>query len=94
MSIQDEVIEFIAKGASIERSTITPESTLRDLGIDSIDAVQIIFDLEEHYKCTLPDRDPNFDVGTVAGLVSAVEHALTEAAAKAAAKSAAVAPPA
>jgi acyl carrier protein len=83
MSFQEEVIDFIAKSASIDKSKITPESTLKDLGVDSIDAVQIIFDLEDHYKVTLPDRDPNFELGTVAGLIVAVEHAIANPPAKA-----------
>jgi acyl carrier protein len=43
--------------------------------------VQIIFEIEDHFKITLPDRDPNFDTESVKGLVEAVEKLVAEKAA-------------
>jgi acyl carrier protein len=71
--VQDTVFGIIAKEANIEVSKITLESTLKELDIQSLDAVQIIFEIEDHFKITLPDRDPNFDTESVKGLVDAVE---------------------
>ncbi|HEX6833577.1 MAG TPA: GNAT family N-acetyltransferase [Rudaea sp.] len=65
-------------GAGIDINKITLDSTLKDLEIQSLDAVQIIFEIEDHYKITLPDRDPNFDTESVKGLVDAVERLLAE----------------
>ncbi|HET9190064.1 MAG TPA: acyl carrier protein, partial [Rudaea sp.] len=59
-------------------ATIKPDSTLKDLNIQSLDAVQIIFEIEDHYKITLPDRDPNFDTESVKGLIDAVEKLVAE----------------
>lgn len=72
-SVQEDVIRIIAKGASIEPGLITPASTWKELSIDSLDVVQIIFDLEDHFKVTLPDRDPDYDTDSVAGLIDAIE---------------------
>jgi acyl carrier protein len=72
-SVQDTIFDIIAKEANIDIGKITLDSTLKDLEIQSLDAVQIIFELEDHYKITLPDRDPNFDTESVRGLVDAVE---------------------
>ena len=80
-SVQDTIFDIIAKEAGIDRATITPDSTLKELQIQSLDAVQIIFEIEDHYKITLPDRDPNFDTESVRGLVEAVEKLLAEKAA-------------
>jgi light-regulated signal transduction histidine kinase (bacteriophytochrome) len=44
---------------------------IKELEIQSLDAVQIIFELEDHFKITLPDRDPQFDTESVKGLVEA-----------------------
>ncbi len=80
-SVQDTIFDIIAKESGIDRATITPEATLKDLEIQSLDAVQIIFEIEDHYKITLPDRDPNFDTESVKGLVEAVEKLLADKAA-------------
>ena len=72
-SVQDSVFDIIAKESGIDRSLITPDATLKDLKIESLDAVQIIFEIEDHFKITMPDRDPNFDTESVKGLVDAVE---------------------
>ncbi len=79
--VQDTVFGIIAKEANIDPAKITLDSTLKQLEIQSLDAVQIIFEIEDHYKITLPDRDPNFDTESVKGLVDAVEKLVAEKAA-------------
>ena len=76
--VQDAVFGIIAKEANIDVNKITLDSTLKDLEIASLDAVQIIFEIEDHFKITLPDRDPNFDTESVKGLVDAVEKLVAE----------------
>lgn len=72
-SVQDTVFDIIAKESGIDRARITPQATLKDLDIQSLDAVQILFEIEDHFKITMPDRDPNFDTESVGGLVETVE---------------------
>jgi len=72
-SVQDTIFDIIAKESGIDRSRITLDSTLKDLEIQSLDAVQILFEIEDHFKITMPDRDPNFDTESVKGLVETVE---------------------
>jgi acyl carrier protein len=78
MSVQDTIFDIIAKESGIDRAKITPEATLKDLDIQSLDAVQILFEIEDHFKITMPDRDPNFDTESVNGLVTTVEKLLAE----------------
>lgn len=78
---QDAIFAIIAKEAHIPVEKITLESTLKDLEIDSLDVVQIIFELEDRFGITLPDRDPTVDVESVRGLVAAVERLVAEKAA-------------
>lgn len=72
-SIEDTVLDIIARETRVPRERITLDSTLKNLDVQSLDAVQVIFEIEDHYKIELPDRDPNFDVESVRGLVQAVE---------------------
>ena len=80
-SVQETIFGIISKEANIDLKKITLDSTLKELEIQSLDAVQIIFEIEDQFKITLPDRDPNFDTESVKGLVEAVEKLLTEKAA-------------
>jgi len=77
-SVQETIYGIISKEAGIDIGKISMDSTLKDLEIQSLDAVQIIFEIEDHYKITLPDRDPNFDTESVKGLVEAVEKLIAE----------------
>lgn len=81
-SVQDIVFDIIAKESGIDRAKITPDATLKDLEIQSLDAVQIIFEIEDRFKITMPDRDPNFDTESVKGLVEAVENLVAQQAAQ------------
>ena len=47
--IFDRVKEIIVDELGVEGSAITMESTLEDLGADSLDAVELIMALEEEY---------------------------------------------
>ena len=78
MSIQDQVIEIIAEQALLEVSDVTLESSLGDLGIDSLGLVESIFAIEEAFDITVPfnANDPaesDFDISSVATIVAAVE---------------------
>ena len=74
---QLQVFEIIAKAAKIDASTIKPESTLKDLGIASLDAIELIFDIEEHFNINFPEQQgANFDTDTAQSLVAAVQQAL------------------
>ncbi len=79
---QQQVFDIIAKQAKIDVTTIKPESTLKDLGIASLEAIELIFDIEEHFNITFPDQQgANFDTDTTQSLVDAVQKALDEKAA-------------
>ncbi len=79
---QQQVFEIIAKQAKLDVAIIKPESTLKDLGVASLEAIELIFDIEEHFNINFPDQQgANFDTDTVQSLVDAVQKALAEKAA-------------
>ncbi len=81
-TIQQQVFEIIAKQAKIEVATIRPESTLKDLGVASLEAIEMIFDIEEHFDINFPEQQgANFDTDTAQSLVDAVQKALDDKAA-------------
>lgn len=81
-STQQQVLEIIAKQAKIDLATVKPESTLKDLGVESLDAIELIFDIEEHFNINFPEQQgANFDSDTVQSLVDAVQKELDDKAA-------------
>ncbi len=79
--VQQTIFAIIAKEANIDQAKVTLDSTLKDLEIASLDAIQIIFEIEDHFKIQMPDRDPNFDTASVKGLVDTVQKLLADQAA-------------
>jgi acyl carrier protein len=77
-NVQQDIFEIISKQAKIDISTINIGSTLKDLGIASLDAIEVIFDIEEHFNINLPNDDVDFENGTVGHLIEVVERQLAE----------------
>jgi acyl carrier protein len=55
MNVADKVVEIIAREQHLEPGTVKVESTFAELGIDSLDGVNILFALEEEFKVDIPD---------------------------------------
>src|SRR5580692_7787513 len=55
MDVSPKVIEIIAREQHLDVNKITPDSTFAELGIDSLDGVNILFALEEEFKLDIPD---------------------------------------
>jgi len=78
MSITQEIIyDIIVKTCSIEREKITLESTLKDLDVHSLDAVQVLFEIEDRFDISVPEREDQYAAGTVRELVEGVEQLLS-----------------
>ena len=83
MSIQDRVIEIIAEQAVLEPSDVTPDSTLEDLGIDSLGLVECIFAIEEEFDISIPfnANEPtksDFDISNVKSIVDGIKELMVE----------------
>ena len=75
-STQEIIYDIIAKTCSIDRSKITPESTLKDLDVHSLDAVQVLFEIEDKFDISVPEQEDQYGTGTVRDLVAGVEQLL------------------
>ncbi|MEO7071631.1 MAG: acyl carrier protein [Rhodanobacter sp.] len=74
---QQQVFEMVAKAAKTDVAAIKSETTLKDLGVASLEAIELIFDIEEHFDISFPDQQgANFDSDTAQSLVDAVQKAL------------------
>lgn len=83
MSVEQQVIEIIAEQALLEPADVSMDSTLQDLGIDSLALVESIFAIEEAFDVSVPfnANDPTesgFDISTVATIIDAVQDLVNE----------------
>jgi len=53
----ERVLKVIAASKRIPLETVTIDSEFQQLGIDSMDAVEILFALENEFDITIPDED-------------------------------------
>lgn len=75
-NVQDKIFAIIADQAKLDTGVVRAESTLKDLGVASLDAIEIIFEIEEKFDVTLSDSDADLKSDTVQGLINAVRRAL------------------
>ncbi|SFS55932.1 acyl carrier protein [Sulfitobacter marinus] len=83
MGIQDQVIHILAEQAVLEPSDVTMDSTLEDLGIDSMGVVESIFAIEEAFDISVPfnanqPADSDFDISSVASIVAGIKQLKAE----------------
>lgn len=55
MNAAAKVIEIIVREQHLDPGAVTIDSTFEELGIDSLDGVNILFALEEEFKIDIPD---------------------------------------
>lgn len=53
--------KMIADKMEIDVATITPSSNLTELGLDSLDTFDIIFNAEDHFKIKVPNDQVNIE---------------------------------
>lgn len=83
MNIQDQVIAIIAEQAMLDPSDVTMDSTLEELGIDSMGVVESIFAIEETFDISVPfnANEPSaseFDISSVASIVTGIKRLKAE----------------
>ena len=71
MATIDTIKEVLQDNLDIEPETVNEESTFESLGIDSLDMVELICDLEE--KCDVDFGEPE-GLETVGDLVEYIEN--------------------
>jgi len=72
----EQVKPLIAEALNLDEATITLEATLNDdLGIDSLDAVELIMELEDKFDVKIEDAEAQAFV-TIADIVKLLEAKL------------------
>lgn len=74
MAIFDKVKEIIVKELKVAEDKVTLEASLKDdLGADSLDAVEIVMDIEDEFGVEIDDTKAEA-ISTVGDLVAYIEE--------------------
>ena len=68
--VLEKLTQIIAEKLDIDASTITPETTATDLGMDSLDVAELLMDIEDNFGVTV---EPSPDLKTIGDFVKAIE---------------------
>ncbi len=79
-TLTENVIAAIAKVKDIPTSDISIDSNLEELAVDSLDAIEVLFEVEEQYEIDVPADRMN-DLKTVRDVVEGVQALLDQKAA-------------
>ncbi len=75
--VATDVIAIIAKKKRVDKPTVELTDRLEALGLESLDAVEMIFDLEEKFDIEIPynanTNNPRTEFDTVGDVVNAIE---------------------
>ncbi len=76
--VSKRVTQIIAEQAMLDPEAINPETTLDDLGLDSLSLVEVVFGIEEAFDISVPfnANEPTateFDISKVAHIVAGVK---------------------
>jgi len=72
-----KVIGLIAKKKKLDPSAIRPESTFQDLGIDSLDGIDLVFTFEDEFNISIPDQVVQ-KMKSVGQVIDALREVLTK----------------
>ena len=79
--VAQDVMAIIKKKVRVERDQIAMEDKLTDLGLESLDALELVFDIEEKFNIEIPVNANDANIGgfqTVGDVVRAVEKLVAE----------------
>jgi acyl carrier protein len=72
-SIQDRVLKIIANTRRIPLESVRPDSSFEELGIDSLDRLNILFDLESEFDIEIDDEEAK-KVQNIPEMIAGITH--------------------
>ena len=78
-AIFERLQAIVAKKYSLDPATITPESTLESLGLDSLDLIELLFDVEDEFAIRVPqDGGSALKTATIQDIVESIRALVPE----------------
>jgi acyl carrier protein len=55
MNITEKVIDIVTREEGLPPGVVQPDSTFAELGVDSLDALNILYAIEQEFEVEIPD---------------------------------------
>ena len=76
-NVANRVVRVITKTQKLADGRVTESSTFKELGIDSLDGLNILFAIEEEFGLNVPD-DAAMEFKSVPEVVAGIERLLAD----------------
>lgn len=74
-SVQERVLRVIAVKQRLPLESVTPDSTFEELGMDSLDRLNILFELEGEFDIQIDDEEAK-KVTNMREMIAGIQHLL------------------
>ena len=78
MTVGEIIIAIIAKEMRVDASRVSTSSTMEELQVESLDAIQIIFEIEDRFQISVPYDKSIHSLNCVGDIVAMVDRLLRE----------------
>lgn len=78
VDVEEKIRKIIAKEGLVDSKKLVLEARLDELEIESIDLVNIIYNIEEEYDIYIPQDDEDFNLETFGDVVEGVNKLIAE----------------
>ncbi len=72
MSSLPELQQLIHRKYGLDPTTLDPHKPMGEQGVDSLALVEFLFDVEDHFKISFDQQQP--DINTLAGLAQLIDQ--------------------
>ena len=75
--VTEKVLDLVASTKRIPREKVSIESTFEELGMDSLDGINLMFEVESEFNISVPDEEAR-SIQSVRDLIEKLEKHLAE----------------
>ena len=72
--VSERVKDILAEECAVDRAALEDSARLEDVGISSVDMVQVIFAIEEAFNVSIGEEDMGLELETVGEVTSAIQR--------------------
>ncbi|MHB8741639.1 MAG: acyl carrier protein [Sulfuricaulis sp.] len=75
-----KVQKIFANKFSLAQERVRPEASLESLGLDSLDAIEVMFDIEDEFQIRIPQdrRENELKINTVQDIIDVIDRLVAE----------------
>jgi acyl carrier protein len=76
MTTSERLEALFVEKLQLNKDLITPQSTLDSFGLDSLDKIELLFQIEDEFKIKIPERDAK--INTVQDVIDMIDRLTAE----------------